>query len=182
MQAKKWANEFEVGKDKNLISNQDPVFADYFEDWYKRYKAPGKSNNTKNRYAHIYQLLKETFGNTKLSKMSRNKYQDFLNGYGKYHAKDTVQKTNGTIRSCVKDAVSDGLVSIILTDKINLTRNEDETREMEYLNFKQVQQLKTLLLKDIKPSYVSRYMPLTNYLYCHETGRDKSFKLRRYRL
>ena len=161
MQAKKWANEFEVAKDKNLISDQDPTFADYFEEWYKRYKAPGKSNNTKNRYAHIYLLLKENFGKTKLSKMSRNKYQDFLNGYGKNHAKDTVQKTNGTIRSCVKDAVSDGLVRINFTDRINLTWNEDKTRKIEYLNFKQVQQLKALLLKDIKPSYVSRYMLLT---------------------
>ena len=78
MQAKKWANEFEVAKDKNLISDQDPIFADYFEEWYKRYKAPGKSNNTKNRYAHIYLLLKETFGKTKLSKMSVINIRTFL--------------------------------------------------------------------------------------------------------
>ena len=92
MQAKKWANEFEVAKDKNLISDQDPIFADYFEEWYKRYKAPGKSNNTKSRYAHIYLLLKENFSKTKLSKMSRNKYQDFLNGYGKIMQKIQFRK------------------------------------------------------------------------------------------
>ncbi|MBA1395366.1 site-specific integrase, partial [Lactobacillus sp. XV13L] len=127
----------------------DPVFADYFKDWYLRYKAPSKSNNTKSRYAHIYTLLKDSFGNTKLSKMTRAKYQDFLNEYGKTHAKDTVQKTNGTIRSCVKDAVSDGLARINFTERINLIWNDDKTRKIEYLNFKQVQQLKELLLNDI---------------------------------
>ena len=161
IQAKKWANEFEFAKDKNMISNRDPIFAEYFKEWFQRYKAPGKSNNTKSRYAHIYKLLKDVFGNTKLSKMNRSKYQDFLNNYGKSHAKDTVQKTNGTIRSCVKDAVSDGLVRINFTDRVNLTWNEERTRKIEYLSFKQVQQLKESLLKNIKPTYISRYMLLT---------------------
>lgn len=161
LQARKWANEIEVAKDQNLISNQDPVFADYFKDWYLRYKAPGKTHGTVSRYAHIYDIIKENFGNIKLSKMTRAKYQDFLNIYGKTHAKDTVQKTNGSIRSCIKDAMSEGLLRINFTERINLTWNNDKTRKIEYLNFKQVQQLKQLLLDDIKPTYVSRYMLLT---------------------
>lgn len=161
LEARKWANEIEVAKDQNLLSNQDPVFAKYFKEWYLRYKAPGKTQGTIHRYAHIYTLLQDSFGNTKLSKMTRAKYQDFLNIYGKTHAKDTVQKTNGSIRSCAKDAMSDGLIRLNFTDRVNLTWNDDKTRKIEYLNFKQVQQLKELLLQDIKPTYISRYMLLT---------------------
>lgn len=161
MQARKWANKIEVAKDQNLISNQDPVFADYFKDWYLRYTAPGKTRDTVSRYAHIYKIIKENFANIKLSKMTRAKYQDFLNGYGKTHAKDTVRKTNGSIRSCIKDAMSEGLLRLNYTERINLTWNDKKTRKTEYLNFKQVQQLKELLLKDIKPTYVSLYMLLT---------------------
>lgn len=161
LQARKWANEIEVAKDQNLISNQDPVFADYFKDWYLRYKAPGKTHGTVSRYAHIYDIIKENFGKTKLSKMTRATYQDFFNKYGQTHAKVTVQKTNGTIRSCVKDAVSEGLISLNFTDRINLTWNDEKTRKIDYLNFQQVQQLKNSLLKDINTAYTSRFMILT---------------------
>lgn len=161
LEARKWANEIEVAKDQNLLSNQDPIFAEYFKEWYLRYKAPGKTQGTIRRYAHIYDIIKDNFGNVKLSKMTRAKYQDFLNIYGKTHAKDTVQKTNGSISSCVKDAVSEGIIRLNFTERINLTWNNDKTRKIEYLNFKQVQTLKELLLKDIKPTYTSRYMLLT---------------------
>lgn len=48
--AKKWANEMEVAKQDSQISDQDPIFADYFKSWYEAYKTPGKSNSTKRRY------------------------------------------------------------------------------------------------------------------------------------
>lgn len=159
--ARKWANEMEVAKDDNQISNQDPIFAEYFKDWYETYKIPGKSNNTQNRYKHIYVLLQQNFGKTKISKITRRSYQNFMNLYGKKHVKDTVYKTNGTIRTCVKDAMSEGLVKINFTERINLTWNEERSRKIEYLSFKEVQKLKKSLLKDITPSYISRYMLLT---------------------
>lgn len=57
--AKKWANEMEVAKQDSQISDQDPIFADYFKSWYETYKTPGKSNSTKRRYKKIYSQLKK---------------------------------------------------------------------------------------------------------------------------
>lgn len=37
----------EVAKDDNQISNQDPIFAEYFKNWYETYKTPGTTNGTK---------------------------------------------------------------------------------------------------------------------------------------
>ena len=45
--AQKWANEMEVAKDDEQISNKDPIFAEYFKIWYETFKITGKSNNTK---------------------------------------------------------------------------------------------------------------------------------------
>lgn len=161
MQARKWANEMEVAKDDNQISDQDPIFAEYFKDWYETYKTPGTSNNTKGRYNHIYTILTKRFGKTKISKMTRHAYQEFMNDYGKHHVKSTVYKTNGSIRSCVSDAMSDGLIRTNFADRIKLTWNDERSRKIDYLNFKQVQQLKKSLLDGIKPNYISRYMLLT---------------------
>lgn len=159
--AQKWANEMEVAKDEENISNQDPIFAEYFKTWYETYKTPGKTKTTKNRYARIYDLLKEKFPNTKISKITRLKYQKFMNWYGEDHAKDTVQKTHGSIRSCAKDAISDGIIRKNFTDRINLTWNKEKNRKIDYLNFAQVKLLVASLLNHIKPTYVSRYMLLT---------------------
>ena len=63
--------------------------------------------------------------------MTSTKYQDFFNKYGQTRAKVTVKKTNGTIRSCVKDAVSEGLISFNFTDRINLTWNDEKTQKID---------------------------------------------------
>lgn len=159
--ARKWANEMEVAKDDNQISDQDPIFAKYFKDWYETYKTPGTTNGTKNRYKQIYKLLTEYFGKTKLSKVTRHQYQEFMNQYGKNHVKGTVYKTNGSINSSIKDALAEGLIRTNFAERINLTWNDERTRKVDYLNFDQVQKLKESLLDGIKPSYISRYMLLT---------------------
>lgn len=159
--AQKWANEMEVAKDENSISNKDPIFAEYFKTWYEAYRTPGKSKNTQNRYAHLQKLLKKYFGNDKISTITRLKYQKFMNEYGQEHAKDSVKKSHGYIRSCAKDAISEGIIRKNFTDRINLTWNAEKTRKIDYLNFSQVQALVKSLLSDIKPTYISRYMLLT---------------------
>lgn len=52
--AQKWANEMEVAKDDEQISNKDPIFAEYFKIWYETFKITGKSNNTKRRLSLIH--------------------------------------------------------------------------------------------------------------------------------
>lgn len=160
-QARKWGTEMEAAKNDNQISDQDPIFAEYFKDWYETYKTPSTSGRTKERYKVIYDFLTKYFGKTKISKITRHKYQTFMNQYGEDHVKGTVYKTNGSIRSCVKDAVADGIIRMDFTQRINLTWNDERNRKIDYLNFEQVQQLKQALLDGINPSYISRYMLLT---------------------
>ncbi len=45
-----------------------------------------------------------------LSKINRQVYQKFINDYSKEHAKETIRKTNGAIRSALDDALYDGLI------------------------------------------------------------------------
>lgn len=160
-EANKWGNRMEVAKGDQRLSSANPVFADYFRDWYETYKTPGKTNTTVVRYNTIYKKLVEFFGRAKLTKVSRHAYQDFMNQYGKTHVKDTVYKTNGSIRSCVKDAITEGIIQNDFTQKVNLTWNAERTRKIDYLNYEEIQKLKNSLLKGIKHWYISRYMILT---------------------
>lgn len=116
-QALKWANEIEVTKYNNQITNKDPIFAEYFLEWANTYKKTGTSNNIKNRYNTIYKLLLDYFGKLKVTKITKLKYQEFINYYGKDRVKDTAKKTDGSIVLVLKMLlVRASLVKTLLID------------------------------------------------------------------
>lgn len=161
MQAKKWANEFEVRKDQNQITNYDPIFVDYFLEWAKTYRIPGKTTTSIDRYYQIYKHLKKYFGNKKISKINRSQYQNFINDYGSKHAKITVQKNHSTIRACVADAIADKIITVDFTKRINLIWDKSKTRNVDYLTNKEVITLLKNLENKISPRFTSRYMIIT---------------------
>ncbi len=59
---------------------------------------------------HYNMLQKHKIGKMELSKINRQVYQKFINDYSKEHAKETIRKTNGAIRSALDDALYDGLI------------------------------------------------------------------------
>lgn len=160
-QAQEWANKMEVAKDDNQIVAKDPTFAEAYEDYTNTYKIPGKATTTQRRYRYSITVIKENFGKTKLSKMNRRKYQVFMNEYGKDHAKTTVRLLNRYIKAFARDCVSDKLISVNFTDRVNLTWNDENSHKVQYLNYKEIQELLQSLEENIKPSYISRYMIIT---------------------
>lgn len=160
-QAAEWAHQMEVAKDDNTITNNNPTFVNYYRDWAETYRIPNHSQSTKKRYEILYRDLKEYFGSKKLNHITHKQYQLFINAYGKRHVRSTVQKTDGTIRSCVQDAINDGIIAKDFTARINLVWNDDKSRKVEYLNYQEIKALKNTLLDGLRPEYVSRYMLLT---------------------
>lgn len=56
--------------------------------------------------------------------------------------KETVEKTNGHIRSCVKDAIEDGVIHLDFTRKIQITFSTPSKKPKEkHLNFEESQKL-----------------------------------------
>ena len=157
-QAQSWIHEMEVAKDHNEVSYRNPLFSKYFKEWAETYKIPKTSANTHNRYRHIYGKIVEYFGQVKIGKVTRRQYQQFINDYGANHSRSTMQKVHGTIRSCITDAMSEGIINRNFTDMINLVWNEANTRTIEYLNVAEIKDLISKLETDIKPTYVSRYL------------------------
>ncbi len=159
--ARKWANEMEFNKDNHQISNRDPIFAKAYEDYVRTYKMSGKAVTTQRKYEYSIKLIQNYFGKTKLSRINRKRYQAFINDYGKGHAKGTVRYLNRYIKAFVRDCISDKLIINNFTDRINLTWNDKNTHKVQYLNYKEVQELLQALETDIKPNYISRYMIIT---------------------
>ncbi|MCO6546205.1 MAG: site-specific integrase [Gilliamella sp.] len=160
-QAKKWENEQTLAKNKNNITNENPVFADFFWDWATTYRIPGKTDATKRRYTSQASILKKYFGRTRIKDINRNSYQKFINDYGKDHAKITVKKMHGVIKACISDAYDEGIVPQNFTNRINIVWNEKHTRKIEYLSIAEIKNLINVTKKSLNHEYTTPYIILT---------------------
>ncbi|WP_242363610.1 tyrosine-type recombinase/integrase [Limosilactobacillus antri] len=160
-QARQWAVEQEQKRIDGQLTDNDPVFAEYFKDWFETYKADKISLSTQRLYKKTSERITTFWGHSKISDVTRRQYQKFMNQFGKNHAKETVQKTNSIIRASVKDAILDGLISKDFTQRIELTWDTKRTVKVQYLSIKQLNQLVQSLENGIQPKYISRYMILT---------------------
>lgn len=142
----------------DLVKN--PIFADYFKNWYLTFKFPVIRKSTQKRYITNYHYIEKYFGPTKIKDITRSQYQNFLNWLGEKHAPTTVHKTNIMIKACIGNAVEDGLITKNFTNRITITGNRDHERDVDYLNLKEMNQLVQLCLTNLTPRYTSKYLVL----------------------
>lgn len=99
----------------------DTPFAEYFWEWCNTFKREQYSIGTQKQYENIGRTLQNYSKDKKISEIDRVAYQNFINYFGKNHAKHTVQKLNIIIRSCVKNAIYDDVIRKDFTRRIQLT-------------------------------------------------------------
>ncbi|QCR33167.1 tyrosine-type recombinase/integrase [Lysinibacillus sp. SGAir0095] len=119
----------------NEVKIQEISFSDYFEKWVDLYKQ-GKHKNTLARYQNSVERVKEYFKDLPIQKINRNLYQEFLNQYGRGKSKETVRKLNTHIRSCVKDSIEDGYITVDFTRKAEFIATKSAKKAAEkHLNY-----------------------------------------------
>jgi integrase len=160
-QAKAWGMEKEQEANSGFLVDNEPTFVEYYQNWAETFRIPGRATNTVNRYKHLTKVLAFYFGNEKLEDVTRSKYQNFIKAYGRTHSKATVEKTAHILRSCIKDAIDDGIIQKNFTSRINLIWNTRNTRKVDYLSIDEIQRLVEELKSNLRPHFTSRYMILT---------------------
>ncbi|MBB6452022.1 integrase [Salirhabdus euzebyi] len=151
------ASEVEAELRKGVAPNLKPVpFDEYFESWLKVYK-PNIAKNTMERYLNTLETIRIHFGGTALQNINKRKYQSFLNDYGKDHAKATSRKLNSHIRSCVREAIDEGIIRVDFTRGVTLTGKDGKRAEEKHLNYAESKLLLNELYKRLDKS-------LTHYL------------------
>ena len=139
---------------------QDPVFSEYYQDWYENFKFPSLSPSTQNRYKINHKFIQNYFNDTKIKSITRKQYQDFINNFAKDHALITVRKLNTSIRACINYAIDDGLLNRNFTNHISISGNEDQERPVKYLNLKEIKTLVKSCKQDLKPEHTTKYLIL----------------------
>jgi len=160
--AVEFATQFEVDRDTGkLVTNQSPLFKDYFWEWFETYKESTVRERTRLTYVQAHKVLEKYLPYERLDEINRRKYQKFIKEYGSTHAKSTVSKMNSLFHASIKDAIYDNLLRKDFIENTTLVFDKERTRKIEYLSVEQMQQLIDHLLSTRNPNFVSKYMILT---------------------
>ena len=142
---------------------KDEPFDDYFEEWVKVYKVDLK-DVTLERYDDTLRCIKEHFKGKPIQDITKRSYQAFINKYGKSWAKETTRKMNTHIRSCVLDAVDEGIIRVDFTrDVVVVGNNAAKRPEDKHLDYEDSQILLNEINKrlDCALGYYVLYLGLT---------------------
>lgn len=82
----------------------------------------------KQAYNALHNYLQDPIGD-----ITRKRYREFLNVYGRQHAKSTVSKYNSLYHACVKEAIYDGDIHKDFITNVDLVFDKKKTRQVEYL-------------------------------------------------
>ncbi|MDR4887550.1 tyrosine-type recombinase/integrase [Fredinandcohnia sp. QZ13] len=144
------AAEIEVKLAKGIVPYLTPVpFDNYFKQWVDLYKKK-VAHSTRLHYNYTARAIKEYFGSTPLQKITHNHYQEFLNEFGEGKSKQTVEKVNSHIRSCLKYAVRDQIIPYNFTEgTILYFTTQAKKANDKYLDVKESEILFNELLKKL---------------------------------
>lgn len=160
-QAQQAGNDLEKELDQRNMDLQDITLAAYYERWFKLYKQSNITDVTKNRYKVIGKAIHDYFDDTKLVNIRRSDYQGFINWYGANHARDSVTKLNGALRSCVGYAIDDDIITKDFTHNVQIVYDRSRKVNVEYLTNAELARLKDAVIQNLNPLSTSRYMILT---------------------
>lgn len=125
-QASEWLTE--VIKDINKIKNPyyDWNFVDYFDMNMELKINSGIKSETVNAWQAVRNyIVVKYFSNIKISELTREKYQHFLNEYSIGHTANTVKKRHQILNSVIQQAFHDGIISIDPTYNVRITGTKE---------------------------------------------------------
>lgn len=159
-EAQLYEDQLNLLKANGKLTNFNPLFTKYFDNWVDTYRAPGKQPNTVRRYNYCKKVVNEYFTGVKIKSITRNSFQRFLNDYGLCHAKTTVTKTVRVIESSLADAVADNIINDNPCLRTSIVYDESKGQRVEYPSVNEIKALVSVVRSNLQSRYVSRFIIL----------------------
>lgn len=155
-----WEQKFQTQLNAGVDLGSNPIFLDYFWNWFQVYKEDKVRKSTYVTYRATYNKIMKYFSNKKIKDINRQMYQEFLNFYAQTLSKTSVQKINKHVRSCVHYAIEDGLLHKDFTFKADIHGQEGIAEASKYLSEIEVKKLLISLTYNITNKMTTRYMAI----------------------
>ncbi len=161
LEARRYAATIEQDIDGVKKAKQDVLFLDYYDQWVDTYKRPKVQAGTFQRFKTVRNLIEKYFDGVKIQNVTRTDYQQFLNQIGQKYAKSTMQLITVTIKSCVKSAVVDEVITKDFTQRTEAVYNRDRGLSVDYLTVEEIKRLVETIKNSLNPKHPIPYMILT---------------------
>ncbi|MDX8288869.1 site-specific integrase [Metabacillus indicus] len=143
------------------VQASDRLFSEYFRSWFEIYRKGKKSRDNDGDIRRAVEFAEEAFVGVKIKDLTRDMYQKALNHYGETHSTASVKKHHTYMRSCIKDAIEEGVIFRDPTYKaVAYGKVQPKDEDLKFLNFSEAQKLTAEIKKDLRPRYISRYIIL----------------------
>lgn len=143
------------------VIDGDETYANYMQNWYETFKKDVHSVNNNADIELSIKWVKAYFKNTLLKDVTREKYQNFVNWYGKSRSTASVRKIHVYASGCLEDAFNQGHISRNPVWKISVKGTVPAKQDKDkFLNYRDSQKLIEEMKRGLKPEWHSRYMIL----------------------
>ena len=128
-------------------------FCSYFLDWMNTYKKGAVREVTFKKYQMAYKNLYAIIGDMKIGDIDRKAYQMIINEYAETHEKATCYDFHHIIKSCIMDAVDEGLIERDPTRKVVIKGKSPAQKKLKFLSEYELKKLLEDLTLGPEPSW-----------------------------
>lgn len=166
--AKDAATQLETRKKETDLEKAERItFAQFFEEWMNTYKIGRFSDSTDSKYKNAHIFIENYFRRELLKDITKLEYQKFIDDYARDHVKDSIYRINGYIRTCIKEAMGEGLLQRDFTRNVVVTtRKKGKPKDLKYLETDVASSLKKMALENASVLNISAY----EILFALDTG------------
>ena len=118
--------------DKRMIKNK--LFSVYYESWIKIYKEGAIRKVTMDKYKLTLSWIKKLAPKMTMKDLNRITYQELLNGYAKYHERQSTMDFHHQLKGAILDAVDEGVIDRDPTRKAIIKGKSPRDKKIKYLN------------------------------------------------
>lgn len=123
LQARKVQDQLENG----LQIDDKITFEDFFIKYVESYKEQSVRSATYAKYLDTHRVIKTTWPNTPIAKMTPMLYQEGITKLGHHYAKATLEKIHHHIKSSLKVAIHEGLILRNFAELAKVSSQKEET-------------------------------------------------------
>ncbi|MBD5430984.1 MAG: site-specific integrase [Lactobacillus sp.] len=157
---------------KGLKIDKNPVFAEYFWEFYQTFKEPHVRFATKKTYKRANNILKDYWKTTKIKEIDKASWQKFLNYLSKKYARSSNVSICKQYHAAIINALNDGIIYMDFTynTKIGGVNTKTRVDKVTFPSLKQIKQINQTA-KDRRSIYLMSAKDIT--LHGRKVGDDK---------
>ncbi|WP_099974216.1 site-specific integrase [Lactobacillus terrae] len=152
-----FGNEKELQLKRDGIQQSNIAFDEYVRNWIVVYKKGRVSEHSFYIYSQIPKEIEKYFGSLPINKITKIKYQSFLDVYATDHVKESVQKLNTRIKRIIADAMDEKLITQDFTRNAIIGGKNSKDKDLKFIELDDLIKLNQICKNEMDFQSITKY-------------------------